>query len=364
MKSIASITGTLHYPKCSCFVNPKLRFLAMTFLVIILLSMTLAVSAKPKFSEIFDLGGIKSEYGQESKGRTKRYEPLKIVFFSDINLYTEPVKNSLTGIFPDWASLNINETNFTNEPFFVVLDDQAKYMITERIVPSPAEDSKIVYKQTQLLLQESIRELLFSLETEPLDMVIFGGNQVYSSEQYPAFQEVAQDLVRYKVSYYEIFGENEAKGTRDLSKVFKDKFYLLKTKGTNIIILDNLYSSVMPDSLPYEATEQYLWLEATLKHISNDEPDSDLIIASYNELDSKTLEFLNKFQNLNLKVLINFSSGEFSIKQDKVYKISNPSLSWYPCAYGVLERDQFGNYSFELKQVGLKDIQDLAKKRS
>lgn len=324
---------------------------------------SLAVNAKPKFSEVFNLGGLKNEYGQTNAKTQHRYEVLKLVLFSDINLYTEAPKSSLVEIFPEWAKLNIDQANFTNEPFFAVLDDQAKFMITQNLVPEPPLDTKIVYKQTQLLLQEAIRELLYSLNDEPLDMVIFGGNQVYSSEQYPAFQEIAQDLIKYKVSYYELKGPNELKGTRDLSKIFKDPFYLLKTKNTNILVLDNLSAAVVPDSLPYEATEQYLWLEATLKDINNNEPDSDLVILSYNKLDSKTLKLIDKYKNLNLKVMLNFSSGEFSMKQEKFYDISNPSLSWYPCAYGILKRDKYGNYSFEVKKVGLKDIQDLAKKR-
>lgn len=316
--------------------------------------------AKDSFSEIFKFSSLKNEY--ENNSRRVNYKPLKIAFFSNINLYSKPEPNSVLNIMPEWSNLPFDKPNFTNEPFFLVLDDQAKEFIFSRLVTEPDLNSSIIYDHSQLLFQESIRELLYSLKDESLDMVIFAGNQVYSSEQYSNFQEIAQDLIKYKVPYYEIIGENELKGTKDLSRILKDRFFMLKTKNTNIIILDNLNAPVIPESIPYEATDQYLWLESILKNLSENEPNSHLILISYNKLETKLIEKVINHK-LNLVSALHSSSLDFNIERGDFLSVDLPSLSSYPCSYGLLIRDNYGNYSFELKKVAIQDIQELAKKR-
>jgi len=343
----------------------KFKKISNIFILISLIVLILPVFAKNKFAEVFNFDNVKTEYKQEKKSSSIiNKAKLKIVFISNVNLFVDSNTHSILNIIPDLVNIPFDEANFTNEPFFMVLNEQAKQFISKKLIGYPEQNSKILYEHSQLLLQEAVRELLVSLKDDTIDMVIFAGNQVYSSEQYPSFQEIVQELIKYKVSFYEFYGENELKGTKDLSKILKDKFYLLKTKNTNIIILDNIHASPVPEMLPYEATEEYLWLQQVLSQLNTEEPGSDLIVVSYQKLDKRTKSFLKQFGNLNLKVLVNSKSGEFSITKDgDLTELSNPSLSWYPCSYGVLLRDDSGIYSFELRKIGLAEMQELAKIR-
>jgi hypothetical protein len=341
--------------------NAKLLSLAILLYVV-----SLPVRANNKFTEVFNFTNVKSEYKQDKKSLTVvNKESLNIVFISNVNLFVDSNTRSILNIMPDLAHIPFDSANFTNEPFFLVLNEQAQRFITSKLVGFPDKNSKILYEHSQLLLQEAVRELLASLKNSSIDMVIFAGNQVYSTEQYPSFQEIVQELTRYKVPYYELYGENELKGTRDLSKIIKDKFYLLKTKNTNIIVLDNLELDPVPERLPFEATEQYFWLKQVLSQLDTNEPGSDLIIVSYRKLDNRTKDFLKEFRNLQLKVLVNSELGELMIdSMNGITEVSNPSLSWYPCSYGILTRDSTGIYRFKLQKVSLAEMQDLAKRRS
>ncbi len=344
-------------------------------------------------AELLNLKNLKKEYSYKATAKkenikskaleirpkeTVKKERFKIVYLSNTNLFVKPLYDN----YPEanyqtvWPFLRerpaAGEINFdvnSKDPYFYGLTEQGRKIISRKLVDAPNMNGVILYKESQLLLQESIREIVKSLPLEAVDMVVFGGNQVYSNDQMDIFTDIAVELQKYQVPYYEVVGENEKRGAKDLHKYIKDYYYLLRTKGTSIIVLDNSEGSVVPERLPEEASKQYIWFKSTLESLSR--TNEDVLIFSYKALDKRTIALINNYPQLTLKLVAH--SGEttsaFEDNQKTFVHKSNPvimtntRISAYPCAYTVISRDSAGRYKIEEIPIGLKGIRELAKAR-
>ena len=205
----------------------------------------------------------KSKPSSESKLEPSRKpsEVLRIIVISDVGLYPAPLHSS--------ASHNGNLIH----DFQLGFEEFSKTLLGKKDEPSlyvkPIETG-IMFEQSQVLLQETIREIIASLKTKNVDLVIFGGNQVYSTEHFDLFEDIVYDLQKYSIPYYSLIGAGELRGRVSVDKFISNRFYLLKTKNTNIVVLDNVLNDVVPKFLPEEATEQYVWLKKILTQLSTE----------------------------------------------------------------------------------------------
>lgn len=271
----------------------------------------------------------------------QRPETLRFVFVSGINLYPTP----LGKVVPDRLS----------------------------------KREGILYNESQVLLQEFVREILNDLNNKDksIDFVLFGGNQVADNEYFELFQDIVYDLTKYSIPYYITVGEGESKGSGNIDKLIKEPFYLLKSKGTNIIVLNNVTEEIIPRNLPEEASRQYIWLTKTLKDLN--ETGEELFVFAYKPLDARTIAWLHSFANLNLRLIgsgalnrlevykkpelaagMNFKSLQTAQKTDPVI-LRNSALSVYPCSYTVVERKNNGDIIIRNVPIGLEGIRKKAR---
>lgn len=317
-----------------------LRLLVNSMAFILLVTTMLLPAQAFNLSKFLRFDKMKQEFDNpyQSEPLKRGYERLTIAFVSDANLYPAPI-NSVT--------------SFSLKPE----------------IQKPPVNSIVLYEESQVLLQEAIRELIQLAGTTGLDMVIFGGSQVYTNDYYPLFQDIAADLNKFSIPHYSLLGENELQGANHISHFFKDRYYLLKTKNTNIIVLDNVTEPVVPEFLPEEATEQYIWFKKTLEKISN--TDEELYIFSYKPLEQRTKNLINKYSSLKLKLVAYSSMYEFSSYEAteddglsaKPLFLSNSSISAFPLAYAIIERDSNGQLKIRNKEIALEGIRKLAKQR-
>ncbi len=334
--------------------------MAKTILSMCLFSLFLILPANAKFSfkDIFNSKNVKSEYQTPYKFEpvSKPSETLTIAFISDVNLCPAPKPGQTHGL--------VNELQSG-------IDQLGKTILgkKEKATELPANNG-ILYDQSQVLLQETLREIVTSLKTKNVDLVIFGGNQVYSNEYFTLFEDIAYDLQKYSIPYYHIIGSGELKGNKALNKFINDRFYLLKTKSTSIIVLDNVNGDIVPKFLPEEATEQYVWLKKILTQL--DHEIEDVYIFSYRPLQARTMELLNQYPHLKLKLIAHSSLYNFSTTSSKDIKLadftkpmllSNSSISKYPLAYTIIERDTRGSLQITNKLIGLEGVRELAKEK-
>ncbi len=313
------------------------------------------VNAKFNLASIFTVKNVKSEYQAPYKFEpiAKPSETLTIVYISDVNLCPAPKPGQAHGA----GLVSELQTGF---------DQLGKTILGKKDKPLelPA-DTGILYDQSQVLLQESIREIIQSLKTKGVDLVIFGGNQVYSKEYFSLFEDIAYDLQKYSIPYYYLIGSGELRGNKRIDKLINERFYLLKTKSTSIIVLDNASEDLVPKHLPEEATEQYLWLQKVLSRL--DHEIEDVYIFSYKPLDARSVELINQHPNLKLKLIAHSSLYNFSLtnSKDLVAKplvLSNASVSKYPLSYSIIERDTRSNIKVNNKLIGLEGIREIARK--
>ncbi len=332
----------------------------MKNLLLLILLIALPANAKFSLKNVFNTKNIKSEYQAPYKFEpiSKPSETLTIVFISDVNLCPAPKPGQSHG-----AGL-VNELQSG-------INQISKTIMGKKEKPADLPtDTGILYDQSQVLLQESIREIISSMKTKNVDLVIFGGNQVYRGEYFSLFEDIAYDLQKYSIPYYYIVGNVEAKSGKALTKFINDRFYLLKTKSTSIIVLDNAIDDVVPKFLPEEATEQYVWLKKVLNQL--DHEIDDVYIFSYKPLQARTIELINQHPHLHLKLIANSSLYNFSVTNSKDIKLtnltkplvlSNSSISKYPLAYTIIDRDTRGTIQITNKLIGLDGMQELAKKQ-
>ena len=290
-------------------------------------------------AQFLRLDRMKSEHSLEYKSETIKptQERLSIAFVSDVNLYPAPISG---------------QTSFSQS-------DMMK----------PPVNSIVLYEESQVLLQETIRELIQRTQTSPVDFVIFGGSQVYSTDEYSLFAGITEDLSKFEIPYYSVLGNNETRGSKPISDFVHDRYYLLKTQGVNVLVLDNVTETVVPEFLPEEATEQYIWLKNHLDKFERDQ--SPVYIFANKPLELRTIEILKKYPKLQLELIAHSSYYEFSNYQttntdgyaSKPIILSNSSISAYPLSYTLIERDTNGVITIINKELGLDGIRKLAKQR-
>lgn len=352
-------------------------------LIVLLISFSWFNTSAVSAQELFNLKNLKKEYNfkkanvKKSDSQPKvpqilsreiiKKEPLRIIYISNVNLFVKAPRAS----YPEINYVNIWPflPNPISEPFFFGLNEDAKKIISRKLVSPPEANGKILYKESQLLLQEAIREILKSLPVQSVDLVVYGGNQVYSTEQMDMFLEINQELQKYQVPFYQVIGEKEIRGSVALDKYVKDRYYMLRVKNTNILVLDNSESDIVPVRLPEEATKQYIWLKEILD--STAKSNDELLIFSYKPLSKNDIEFLNLYPSLNIK-LVAFTGEKTIAYEDKQKFFSHKSkplllsggpLASYPCSYLIISRDELDKYKVEEVPVDLPGIREIAKQR-
>ena len=331
------------------------RLLAMTSLFFLMAS---PVTAKFSLKDIFNIKN-KPKLESSSQVAMKPSETLRIIVVSDANLCPTPLS---PGAVHDGSLIHDFQLGF--EEFSKTLLGKKDKAI------SFATEKGVLYDQSQVLLQETIREIIGSLKTKNVDLVIFGGNQVYSNEYFSLFEDIVYDLQKHSIPYYSLVGSGELRGPKSINKLIDERFYLLKTKSTNIIVLDNAIDDVVPKFLPEEATEQYVWLKKILMQLSAE--TEDVYIFSYKPLQPRTIELINQYPNLKLKLLVNSSLYTFSVTDStsiilanatKPIVLSNSSISKYPLSYTIIDRDTRGLIQISNKLIALDGIRELAKQK-
>ncbi len=234
-------------------------------------------------------------------------------------------------------------------------------------VPSPSETfaapptSKIgiMYRESQVILQEAIRDLLAGIND--YDLVLFGGSMVANQEHYPLFEDISYDLTKYGLEYYSMIGYGETSGSKAAHELIKKPYYLLTIEDINLLVLDNVSEKIVPERLPEEASEQYIWLNETLEELNN--KSAELYTFSYYPLDSATLDLIKGFDKLNIVMLANSGAHKFSIAtHDKYPELNNAALSIYPCAFTVIERLASGKLQIKVVHTRLRGVKNKAQK--
>jgi hypothetical protein len=307
----------------------KLRSL---FLSLILLSFFLgAQEAKAFFEQIFNLANWKSPYQSADYNQAKSKAKIEFIFVSDINLYPVPL-----------ASETPAKIDFKDG---------------------------IAYRESQVLLQELIKDILDASKKQVIDFVLFGGNQVSDPAYQDLFIDIVHELKKHSLDYHSVLGPNDSP---------KDSYYKFRVKDLNILVLNNVTERPVPLYVPEEANEQYIWLRKTLKSIEN--LQEDLCIFAYKELDTQTINLINEFPRLNLK-LIGYS-GEYQFSSKSVSELrteskairwtqlklnsnplilSNSALSAYPCSYTLISRQEDGRISVKNISSSLRGVVEKSK---
>ena len=314
---------------------------------------------------------LKNEYDYKSAPLTPKvpktfFSEINIAIAGNINLYVQK-ENQI--YYPLISELKNSELfkieNFDNNTFIKVQDKQAQDIIKKNTVIDPDFNDPILYKESVLILQDFLSAQLDEFKKSNLDLVFFSGNQVYSNNQLDYFYaNLVEFFDKYQVPHFELIGNNERMGQKDINKEIKDPYYLLQVKGLNIIVLDNQAGNVIPQVLPYEASEQYLWLERVMKKLNKENQFEDLCIISFKKPSTKLINYINQFNNLKLIAFIYGEDESYSsslINNTKV--IATPSLSKYPLSYLEINRDKTGFYKFQNKQLDLPGMQELAQKK-
>ena len=354
----------------------KIRLI--TFISILVINLP----AQAGFSDLFKLKKLKKEYQhktyqspprsytveRETIGtfRANRKPLLNFTLAGNINFYLEKEDQLYYPLIrKDHQQDFFKSSEFSDNPFFKALDKQAQDLVLRYTVKEPEANSPYLHKESQLLLQEFARDQLIKQRKGELDLVFFTGNQIYSNNQANYFYDnIVESFDKYRIPHYEVLGYNEARGTHDIKKFMGDFYYLLQTKNTNFIVLNNLFNEVIPQNLPQEASEQFLWLEKILEKLENENFGEDLIIITYKEPSKTLIDYISKHDHLNLIAFIYGEDEEYSEAQwEGILFISTPSLSKYPCSYLSVHRDQDGFYDFKEVKLNLPGIQKHAEEK-
>lgn len=310
------------------------------FWIALFLAMTLCASVQAfNFKKFLRLDRMHKEHELpfQSEALIALHERISIALVSDANLYPAPISGKI--------------------------DSGAEF--------GPPVNSIVLYESSQVLLQEAVREFIHLKADGLLDFVVFGGSQVYSAKDYSLFIDIANDLSKFNVPYYSMIGETEAQGLDSVEPYLKDRFYMLKLKDLAVLVLDNVTEPVVPEYLPEEATEQYLWFKNKLSELQLDR--SQVMIFAYKPLADKTKNLINKYPDLDLKLIAHSSMYEYSQYQaekdyglnikSKPIIISNSSIAAYPLSYTMIERDSNGVFKIYNKEINLPGLRKLAKER-
>ncbi len=230
---------------------------------------------------------------------------------------------------------------------------------TETFAPPPTSKIGIMYRESQVLLQEAVRDLLSGIND--YDLVLFGGSMIANQDHYSLFEDISYDLTKYGLEYYTMIGYGEVGGPKAGRELIKKPYYLLEIEGISLLVLDNVSEKIVPERLPEEASEQYIWLGKTLEELNN--KSAELYIFSYYPLDTATIDLLKKYEKLNIVLLANSGAHKFSIgTHDKYPELNNAALSIYPCAFTVIERLATGKLQIKVVHTRLRGVKSKAQK--
>ena len=254
------------------------------------------------------------------------------------------------------ASIKLNHRDKDTRIAFI--SDAFLYPVpstSENFAPPPDSKIGIMYRESQVILQEAIRDLL----TRNYDLVLFGGSMVANQDHYPLFEDISYDLTKYGIEHYSMIGYGETSGTKAATELIAKPFYLLDLNGVNLLVLDNVSQKIIPERLPEEASEQYIWLNKTLEELNSKK--AELYIFSYYPLDSATLDTVKKYSDLNVVLLANSGAHKFNLAtHDQYSELSNSALSIYPCAFTVIERLATGKLQVKVVHTRLRGIKAKA----
>ncbi len=236
-------------------------------------------------------------------------------------------------------------------------------------VASPQEDwpepprSKIsiAYRESQVLLQEAIKQIL---EYPDLDLVIFGGSLIADQKYFQLFEDISYELQKYGLASYRMLGYGETQGPKDPKELITQPFYLLEVSGVYILVIDNVSEKPVPDRLPEEASEQFFWLKQTLEELNH--KAAELYILSYYPLDSRSLMLIQSYPQINIALMAysaedpSHRNSQFQITKAPFPSLRNAALSIYPCAFTVIERSS-SQLEIKLIESNLRGVKDKAK---
>jgi hypothetical protein len=230
---------------------------------------------------------------------------------------------------------------------------------TETFPPPPTSKIGIMYRESQVLLQEAIKDFLAGING--YDLVLFGGSMTANQDHYPLFEDISYDLTKYGLEYYSMIGYGETSGSKAGRELIKKPYYLLTVEDINLLVLDNVTEKIVPERLPEEASKQYIWLTKTLKGLNN--KSTELYIFSYYPLDAATLDLIKTHDKLNIVLLANSGAHKFSIgTHDKYPELNNAALSIYPCAFTVIERLATGKLQIKVVHTRLRGVKAKAQR--
>lgn len=324
-----------------------------------------------KFKKEYSYGGSGSKersFKTETIGAVKKVKKPELHFSlaGNINLYVEKEDKIYYPLIADAHDYEFFKTAYFSEnPFIQVLDKQAQDMLLANTVIEPDHELDILYRESQLLLQQFIDEQVLAFKENKLDLTFFTGNHLYSNNQIDYFyQSLTESFGKYQVPHYEVLGVNEARGLKDIKKEMGDLYYLLQTKMTNFVVLNNLNSDIIPKELPYEANQQFVWLEKILEKLETENFGQDLIVITYKEPSKELIDYIKQYDHLNLVAFIYGENYEYKEQEwENILFVSTPSLSKYPCSYLKVYRDADNLYHFKETKLELPGIQDLAESK-
>jgi hypothetical protein len=339
------------------------------FLLIFLLSLT-CVSGR---AELINTKNFKKEYGvkytNQSPKQTPSKTPLKtapqlnVFIISNANLFV-PTGKSPETLMP--ADTSVDNNPYPKLDHNLSFTEFTQKLLEKTNIPAPNKISSSMYHDSETLLNKALQEIIFSLRSRPVDMVVFGGNQVYSNDYTRYFKEMSYALDTYRIPNYQTLGPNDLRGPESTEKLIKDRYFMLKSRGVNFLILDNSSYDLVPERIPEEATDQLIWLTGMLNKLNQNQ--EELVIIAHKALKINEINFLNQFTKLNLRLIINSDSLEFKKSYEtrlisEPLLINTPSLITYPCSYLNISKNVNNEFEVRPINIDLPQIQDLAKSR-
>jgi len=350
------------------------------FLFLFIVSFLVELSAQAGLDGVINTQNFKKEYGvnytmvkktppeknskTSSKALAKPNSLLNVFVISNVNLFVPPSAKNPPN--PALGESSIESNPYPDLNHNLSFTEFTQKLLQRTYIPAPNKISSALYHDSETLFNKALQEVIFSVRTKPVDMVIFGGNQVYSNDFTRYFKEMAYALDSYKIPNYQVLGANDLRGPEITEKLIKDKYYMLKTRSVNFLVLDNASQEVIPERIPEEANDQTIWLAGMLKKLNDNQ--EELVIILHNPLTASDINFLNQYTKLNLKLVINSSKPEFK-KSYEARLVSNPlvinapSAVSYPCSYLNIQKDSQGEFDVKPIMIDLPQMQNLAKSR-
>lgn len=252
---------------------------------------------------------------------------------------------------------------------FALISDVNLYpipMAVENIPDTPKSKIGILYDESQVILQETIRDIVKDQKKNKLDYVLFGGNQVANNLFWNLFLDIIVDLNKIFVPFDFVYGDGEYRGPEDIDLISRERYWSKSIKGVNFVVIDNHNERI--------SQRQLDWLFFTMDRLSK--LQNDIFVFSYRPLKHKLRKLIETAPNLRLLVnsynhkpkvkkpvwadeTLDYIDGQASMKN--YYYLSNTALSVYPSAYAIITRKSNGEIKIEHKAISLPGIRKKAK---